>query len=138
MVIEEWVKLAVQAQRSYVIFWATMFMTSTLGIVRILSDYHDARTKYWYFTVFTLLYFFFVGLSALSVNGGLNAYRLLREYSIDGKLGDEIRKQAIQDPTILDRVLSVPGGYMKEWMIYMPLAPVIFYLTLFFLALMQI
>ena len=113
MAVEEWAKLWVQSSRSFIIFWATMFMTSTLGIVRLLSDFDHARTKLGYFYGFTALYLFFLLLSSLSVYSFLSNYGTNRRFSIDGDFGERIRDIAIINSSIMDNILSEKGGYAR-------------------------
>jgi hypothetical protein len=138
MAIEEWAKLWVQSSRSFIIFWATMFMTSTLGIVRLLSDFDQARLKLGYYYGFTALYLFFLLLSSLSVYSVLSNYRTNRRFSIDGNFGERIRDIAINNSTIMDYILSEKGGYMRGWIIYLWILPEIFYGALFILKLRNI
>lgn len=118
--------MLVDSAIKYLIFWATMFMTSALGIVRLLSDFHNAHDSGWYFVPFSILYFGFVLLNALSISRGIGAYQILRELSISGRLGNEIREKALRG-TIIDVILSVPQGETRELSRFLWVIPVILF-----------
>ena len=110
-------------------------MTSTLGIVRLLQHFSNALGSRAYFIGFSLLYTFLTLLSFVSVNRIINTYRENRKLSIDGKLGLEIKMQAVEGTSFFDHILSERGGYMKTHVPYLSVIPIIYYVIMYILAL---
>ena len=137
MATAEYIKEMVQAQRTFVIFWATIFMTSMLGIIRLLSDFQNALNYSLYFLAFSCLYFVLVLLNTLSVHRFLDTYKFQREWAVDGKLGEEYKKILSEKPTIIDNILSVKGSYMKGWTTKLWILPAIFFVIVYIIALLS-
>ena len=65
----------------------------------------------------------------------LNTYRANRKLAIDGTLGSEIQELASDHPTLLDRILSMPKGYMRGYLLWLSWVPMFFYGAMYFLLL---
>jgi hypothetical protein len=132
MSIEPWISVLVASNRSYLIFWATMFMTSILGMLNLLSNFQEAHKKNrTYFLLFSIMYFGFDALSFTSLYSLLNIYKVSRNLSVDGLLGPEIQDLAINNSTLIDKFLCENGGKMIELRMNLSFLPVVFFLIIF-------
>lgn len=136
--IKPWVEILVASNRSFLIFWASMFMTSTLGLVRLLSQFPKAnQRKTMYFLLFVLMYLGLTTLSFVSSYSLLSTYNVSRNLALDGHLGPEIKEMAIYDPTFIDSFLCEKGGRMIQLRMNLAFFPAIFYLFFLWVAYKQ-
>ena len=107
MAIEEWVKMRLEGNSSFLTFWAILFFTCVVGVIELLPE-----VKSLWQTGDSVLFILISGLYASLIVGMwlciYSCVRIIREnvnFILDGRLGKEFIEHAKNYPTISDKLL---------------------------------
>lgn len=129
---KEWAKDRIDINSNFLIFWATIFLTSFIGLIELLPEVKplkEIKSKKYFFLI-SLLYFALVVLMSVSIHSCIRIVRENVMFTRDGYLGEEYSNFTLEHPSLTDSFVTKEGHLFKN-MELVSVVPIIFFLGLY-------
>ena len=101
--IPETARLIVEGNRDFLVFYIVLLFTCVMGIIELLpelNEFHCKKTDLK--VILTLMYLILVAGILFSTYQCWHVYRISYELTYSGKLGQELKRFATDNPSIID------------------------------------